>query len=127
MVAAARGYKCIICMPQVPAMYERYIIDRKFGAEVHLTSVNQNDMGGTLNNLLNYAKDVRSAHTWVVLSHTTTGASWGATQSGRALLLCGRWWQLTPTPTGRPCNLRTRTTLWWGSVSRRTSLLARAL
>ena len=33
MVAAARGYKCIIAMPQVPPMYERYIIDRKFGAE----------------------------------------------------------------------------------------------
>jgi cysteine synthase A len=56
MVAAARGYKCIIAMPQVPPMYERYIIDRKFGAEVHLTSVNQNDMPGTIANMLGYAK-----------------------------------------------------------------------
>ena len=36
MVAAAKGYKCIICMPQVPAMYERYMICRQFGADVHL-------------------------------------------------------------------------------------------
>ena len=56
MVAAARGYKCIIAMPQVPPMYERYIIDRKFGAEVHLTSVNQNDMPGTIANMLGYAQ-----------------------------------------------------------------------
>ena len=34
MVAAAKGYPLIIIMPQVPAMYERYVIDRKFGAEV---------------------------------------------------------------------------------------------
>ena len=34
-------YKCIICMPQVPSMYERYILCRKFGCEVHLTSVDQ--------------------------------------------------------------------------------------
>jgi len=36
MVAAAKGYKCIIVMPQVPPMYERYMICRMFGAEVHL-------------------------------------------------------------------------------------------
>jgi len=36
MVAAAKGYKCIIVMPQVPPMYERYIICRQFGADVHL-------------------------------------------------------------------------------------------
>jgi cysteine synthase A len=41
MVAAAKGYQCLIVMPQVPAMYERYLIDRKFGAQIHLTSVNQ--------------------------------------------------------------------------------------
>lgn len=58
MVAAARGYKCIIVMPQVPAMYERYIIDRMYGAEVHLTSVNQNDMTGTINNMLGYVKSL---------------------------------------------------------------------
>lgn len=39
MVCAAKGYKCIIVMPQVPAMYERYIICRKFGAQIHLTSM----------------------------------------------------------------------------------------
>ena len=62
MVAAARGYKCIIVMPQVPAMYERYVIDRKFGAEVHLTSVNQDDMEKTFDNLVGYAEDLVAAN-----------------------------------------------------------------
>ena len=39
MVRAAKGYKCIIVMPQVPPMYERYVVCRKFGAQVHLTSM----------------------------------------------------------------------------------------
>ena len=47
MVAAAKGYKCIIVMPQVPSMYERYILVRKFGCEVHLTSVLQDDFPKT--------------------------------------------------------------------------------
>mmetsp|Transcript_19005 Transcript_19005/g.48643 ORF Transcript_19005/g.48643 Transcript_19005/m.48643 type:complete len:404 (+) Transcript_19005:92-1303(+) len=38
MVAAAKGYKCIVCMPQVPSMLERYMIARMYGAEVHLTA-----------------------------------------------------------------------------------------
>jgi cysteine synthase len=38
MVSAAKGYKCIIIMPQLPPMRERYIICRKFGAHVHLTA-----------------------------------------------------------------------------------------
>ena len=38
MVCAAKGYKCIIIMPQLPPMLERYIICRKFGAHVHLTA-----------------------------------------------------------------------------------------
>jgi cysteine synthase A len=63
MVAAARGYKCIIAMPQVPAMYERYVIDRKFGAEVHLLSVNKDDMEKSFDNMLNYAKDLVAANT----------------------------------------------------------------
>lgn len=62
MVAAARGYKCLIVMPQVPPMYERYIIDRKFGAQIHLTSVNQNDMEGTFDNLMAYAKEICEAN-----------------------------------------------------------------
>jgi cysteine synthase A len=37
MVCAAKGYKCVIVMPQLPAMKERYSICRKFGAEVRLT------------------------------------------------------------------------------------------
>ncbi len=38
MVAAAKGYRCIIIMPQLPPMMERYVICRKFGADVHLTA-----------------------------------------------------------------------------------------
>eukprot|EP00667_Euglena_gracilis_P012068 EG_transcript_12358 len=38
MVSAAKGYKCIIVMPQLPSMRERYMICRKFGAQVHLTA-----------------------------------------------------------------------------------------
>lgn len=38
MVCAAKGYKCIIVMPQVPPMLERYMVCRQFGAEVHLTA-----------------------------------------------------------------------------------------
>lgn len=58
MVAAAKGYKCIICMPQVPSMYERYILVRKFGAEVHLTSVMESDFPKTIANLIGYAKEL---------------------------------------------------------------------
>ena len=36
MVAAAKGYGCIVVMPQVRAMLERYMICRQFGAHVHL-------------------------------------------------------------------------------------------
>ncbi len=36
MVAAAKGYACIVVMPQVRAMLERYLIVRQFGAHVHL-------------------------------------------------------------------------------------------
>ena len=38
MVCAAKGYKCMILMPQLPPFLERYIICRQFGAEVHLTA-----------------------------------------------------------------------------------------
>lgn len=37
MVCAAKGYKCIIIMPQLPPFHERYTICRQFGADVHLT------------------------------------------------------------------------------------------
>jgi len=36
MVAAAKGYQCIIIMPAVRPMLERYLICRQFGAAVHL-------------------------------------------------------------------------------------------
>jgi len=38
MICAAKGYKCIIAMPQMPSFEERYIICRMFGADVHLTA-----------------------------------------------------------------------------------------
>jgi len=37
MVCAAKGYNCIIVMPQLPPFEERYVICRQFGAQVHLT------------------------------------------------------------------------------------------
>ena len=36
MVAAAKGYDCVVVMPRVRAMLERYLICRQFGAAVHL-------------------------------------------------------------------------------------------
>lgn len=38
MICAAKGYKCVIIMPQLPPMKERYVTVRKFGADVHLTA-----------------------------------------------------------------------------------------
>ena len=58
MVAAARGYKSIIVMLQVPAMYERHIINRKFGADVHLCSVNKDDMEKSFQNMVEYSEDL---------------------------------------------------------------------
>ncbi|KAH8050358.1 hypothetical protein JL720_15389 [Aureococcus anophagefferens] len=62
MVAAAKGYKSIIVMPQVPAMAERYMTCKKFGAEVHLTGVDQEDMAGTFAWLIEYSKDLVAKH-----------------------------------------------------------------
>jgi cysteine synthase A len=64
MVAAAKGYKCILIMPQLPAMLERYIICRKFGADVHLTAA---AVGGTAaENMLGYLEELLAAnpHYW---------------------------------------------------------------
>jgi len=58
MVAAAKGYKCIIVMPQVPSMYERYILVRKFGCDVHLTSVMQDNFPKTIENLIGYSTEL---------------------------------------------------------------------
>jgi cysteine synthase A len=41
MVCAAKGYSCIIVMPQIPTMTERFVICRKFGAQVHLTAASK--------------------------------------------------------------------------------------
>jgi cysteine synthase A len=41
MVCAAKGYNCVLVMPQLPVMMERYMICRSFGAEVHLTAAAQ--------------------------------------------------------------------------------------
>jgi cysteine synthase len=57
MAAAAKGYKCVIVMPQLPPMYERYIICRKFGAEVHLTAGAKGVPG-----MLVYLKDMLEKH-----------------------------------------------------------------
>eukprot|EP00316_Scyphosphaera_apsteinii_P020898 CAMPEP_0119314096 /NCGR_PEP_ID=MMETSP1333-20130426/31628_1 /TAXON_ID=418940 /ORGANISM="Scyphosphaera apsteinii, Strain RCC1455" /LENGTH=356 /DNA_ID=CAMNT_0007319141 /DNA_START=147 /DNA_END=1217 /DNA_ORIENTATION=+ len=45
MVCAAKGYKCIIIMPQVPAMLERVMIIRQFGGHVHLTAAGKGIKG----------------------------------------------------------------------------------
>lgn len=58
MVAAAKGYKLIVVMPQVPSMYERYILCRKFGAQVHLTAVVKEKSGDTVKNLMAYAQSL---------------------------------------------------------------------
>jgi len=38
MLCAAKGYELIVIMPQLPPMKERYVLCRKFGADVHLTA-----------------------------------------------------------------------------------------
>jgi len=48
MVAAAKGYKSLIVMLQVPSMAERYMTCKKFGSEIHLVGVDQEDMGARL-------------------------------------------------------------------------------
>ena len=58
MVAAAKGYKMIVVMPQVPSMFERYILVRKFGGQVHLTSVMKDDFRKTIDNMIQYSKDL---------------------------------------------------------------------
>ena len=45
MVAAAKGYGCVIIMPQVPPMQERYMIVRSFGAQVLLTAAGKGIKG----------------------------------------------------------------------------------
>lgn len=62
MVAAAKGYRCIIVMPQVPPMYERYLICRQFGAEVHLLSPTKGAVAW-----INYTKELGSkADHWYI-------------------------------------------------------------
>lgn len=58
MVAASKGYKLIIIMPQVPSMYERYMLCRKFGAEVHLTAVVQEKIGEMAENMLSHMREL---------------------------------------------------------------------
>jgi len=45
MVCAAKGYKCLVLMPQAPPMLERYMICRQFGAEVILTAAGKGFKG----------------------------------------------------------------------------------
>ena len=48
MVAAAKGFKCIVIMPKTRSMRERYMICRLFGAEVRLFNPAQGVPGVTL-------------------------------------------------------------------------------
>ncbi|KAK3236339.1 hypothetical protein CYMTET_53511 [Cymbomonas tetramitiformis] len=57
MAAASKGYKCIIIMPQLPPMQERYLICRKFGAHVHLTAAAKGMPGA-----LDYLKQTLAAN-----------------------------------------------------------------
>eukprot|EP00931_Biecheleriopsis_adriatica_P120257 TRINITY_DN95375_c0_g1_i1.p1 TRINITY_DN95375_c0_g1~~TRINITY_DN95375_c0_g1_i1.p1 ORF type:complete len:379 (-),score=73.90 TRINITY_DN95375_c0_g1_i1:90-1226(-) len=58
MIAAAKGYKLIVVMPQSPAMYDRYIVLKKHGAEVHLTTVLGDNMQKTAEHLLGYVDEM---------------------------------------------------------------------
>jgi len=58
MMCAAKGYKCIIIMPQLPPFEERYITCRMFGADVHLTAPARGMPG-----LKSYTEDLVSKNT----------------------------------------------------------------
>lgn len=45
MVAAAKGYRCILTMPRTPTMTERYMICRAHGAEVYLSDPSEGAAG----------------------------------------------------------------------------------
>ena len=57
MICAAKGYSCIICVPQMPSMTERYLICRKFGAEMHLIAPATGVMG-----MLKYVQEQLAEH-----------------------------------------------------------------
>jgi len=66
LVAAAKGYKLILIMPQVPSMYERYILCRKFGAQVHLTGVHgppgEPDFGAVVKDMMDHMNSLLEAN-----------------------------------------------------------------
>ena len=78
MVCAAKGYKCIIAMPQLPAYLERYIICRQFGAQVHLTAP---ALG--LQGLQQHVEDLLAKHPNYVLTNQFSNAANPATHYTR--------------------------------------------
>jgi len=68
LIAAAKGYKIIIVMPAVPPMYERYLICRAFGAEVHLCNASHGPVA-----MMAYAKELgaKAGHYYINQFYTT--------------------------------------------------------
>ena len=106
MCAAAKGYGCVIIMPQVPPMSERYMIARQFGAQVILTEAGKG------------IKGCLAAQTELVQSDPSKYFS--ANQFKNMDNPCARMFSTPPRPPSHCARLPSHTTA--GSRSRRAGL-----